>query len=195
LGSYKLQDLTRSTLIEFGKKRAKAGAGRATLAVDLSFNGTLLTHAAAVHGISVSPEEVKLARVALTRLGLVGRSNERDWRPTQPELDALNTYFEEKPRQLLPMHRIIQFAVATAMRLEEIFSITWDDLDMRSRMVIVRNRNNQRETTNVCPCSVLQALKLRKSSLSNASSHVAKGACSHTTTNLPEQLFTGLARC
>lgn len=63
LGSYKLQDLKRLTLIEYGKKRAKAGAGPSTLAIDLSFIGTLLTHAAAVHGIAVSPEEVKLARV------------------------------------------------------------------------------------------------------------------------------------
>lgn len=57
----------------------------------------------------------------------------------------LASYFEEKPRQLLPMHRIIQFAVATAMRLEEICSITWDDLDIHNRMVIVRNRKDPRK--------------------------------------------------
>jgi hypothetical protein len=49
---------------------------------------------------------------------MVGLSNERDWRPTQPELETLITYFEEKPRQLLPMQRIIRFAVATALQLE-----------------------------------------------------------------------------
>ena len=145
LGGYKLQDLTRSTLIEYGKKRAKAKAGPATLAIDLSFIGTMLTHAAAIHGITVSPEEVRLARVALTRLGLVGKSNERDRRPTQQELDDLILYFDEKPRQVIPMGRFIRFAVATALRLEEICKLTWEDVDVRNRMITVRNRKDPRK--------------------------------------------------
>ena len=145
IGSYRIEDLTRSALTEFGKKRAKAGAGPSTLAIDLSFIGTLLTHAAAIHGINAIPEEVKLARVALYRLGLVGRSKERDRRPTQRELDDLIRHFEEKPRQLIPMHRMIRFAVATAMRLEEICKITWDDMDAKNRIVVVRDRKDPRK--------------------------------------------------
>ena len=38
LGGYRLQEITRSVLIDYGKKRAKQGAGPATLAIDLSFN-------------------------------------------------------------------------------------------------------------------------------------------------------------
>jgi integrase len=145
IGSYRIEDLTRETLIEFGKKRAKAGAGPCTLAIDLSFIGTLLTHAAAVHGISVSTEQVKLARVALDRLGLVGKSQERDRRPTQVELDDLIGYFEAKPRQLIPLHRMIRFAVATAMRLEEICKITWDDVNAKTRIVVIRDRKDPRK--------------------------------------------------
>ena len=85
-------------LIDHGKKRAKQGAGPATLAIDISFIGTLLTPAATVHGIAVSPEEVRLARVALKRLDLVGEPQERDRRPTQNGLDDLVEYFDEKPR-------------------------------------------------------------------------------------------------
>jgi hypothetical protein len=54
LGRVKLQDLTRERLIEFGRKRAKQGAGPPTLAIDFSFIRTILSHAAAVHGIEVS---------------------------------------------------------------------------------------------------------------------------------------------
>ena len=57
LGSVKLPALNRERLIEFGRKRAKQGAGPATLAIDLSFIRTIITHAAAVHGIEVSAEQ------------------------------------------------------------------------------------------------------------------------------------------
>ncbi len=102
----------------------KQGAGPATLAIDISFIGTLLTHAAFVHGIAISPEEVRLARVALKRLDLIGDPQERDRRPTQNERDDLIKYFDEKPRRLIPVGRLIRFAVATAMRQEEICTIT-----------------------------------------------------------------------
>ena len=145
LGSFKLLEMTRNALIDYGKKRAKQGAGPATLAIDISFIGTLLTHTAAVHGIAVSQEEARLARVALKRLDLVGDPQERGRRPTQTELDDLVKYFDEKPRQLIPVGRMIRFAVATAMRQEEICTITWDDVDIRNRMVTVHNRKDPRK--------------------------------------------------
>jgi hypothetical protein len=43
LGSVKLPALNRERLIEFGRKRAKEGAGPATLAIDLSFIRTIIT--------------------------------------------------------------------------------------------------------------------------------------------------------
>ncbi|GIQ76838.1 hypothetical protein [Bradyrhizobium sp. RD5-C2] len=106
LGPVKPPRLSRERLIEYGRMRAKEGAGPATLAVDMSFIRTVVTHAAAVHGIEVSAEEVRLARVALAYLGLVGKGDERDRRPTQDELDELIEYFEKKPRQVIPMGRI-----------------------------------------------------------------------------------------
>ena len=137
LGDTRIHDLKRSKLIEYGKRRAKEGAGPATLAIDFSFLGTLLTHSAAVHGIEVFPEEVKLARVALSRLAFVGKGVERDRRPTQDELTSLVVYFNHKPRQLIPMARIIRFAVATAMRQEEICKFEWTDVDIQKRLVTV----------------------------------------------------------
>ena len=89
LGGYRLREITRSALIDYGKKRAKAGAGPAALATDFSFIGTLLTHAAAVHGITAATEEVRLARVALIRLGLVGNPSERE-RKYPPKKDGNN---------------------------------------------------------------------------------------------------------
>ena len=145
LGSTKLPRLNRERLIEYGRKRAKEGAGPATLAIDMSFIRTVATHAAAVHGIEVSAEEVRLARVALKYLGLVGKSDERDRRPTQDELDELIDYFESNNRQVIPMGRIVRYAVATTMRQEEICRPDWPDVDMKKRILLIRDRKDPRE--------------------------------------------------
>jgi integrase len=144
LGRVNIQDLTRERLIEFGKKRAKQGAGPSTLAIDFSFIRTVLSHAAAVHGIEVSAEHVRLARIALKHLDLIGNGNERDRRPTLGELDELIEYTENNPRQFIPLGRIIRFAVATAMRQQEICRIEWSDVDMQKRTVKIRDRKDPR---------------------------------------------------
>jgi integrase len=144
LGSVKLPAINRERLIEFGGKRAKQGAGPATLSIDLSFIRTIITHAAAVHGIEVSAEEARLARVALSHLNLVGRSKERDRRPTQDELDELIEYFETNPRQFIPMGRIVRYAVATTLRQEEICKPEWPLVDMKKRLVVIQDRKDPR---------------------------------------------------
>ena len=145
LGKVGFDRLEREQLIDFGRLRAKEGAGPATLGSELSYINTVITHAAAVHGITASKEQVDLARVALRRLGLVGRSVERDRRPTQAELDAIIQHFEENERQLIPVGRIVRFAVATAMRQAEICRIRWSDVDERRRTVVVRDRKDPRK--------------------------------------------------
>ncbi|MCP4098043.1 MAG: site-specific integrase [Planctomycetaceae bacterium] len=143
LGAIRVSNLDRAQIIKYGKKRAKQGAGPVTLSVDLSYLRTILTHAAAVHGISVDTECVRLARTALSHLGLIGRSNERDRRPTEDEISALLSYFAERPT-IIPISRIMKFAIATAMRQEEICKIEWSDVDFKKRIVIVRDRKDPR---------------------------------------------------
>ncbi|WFU14335.1 site-specific integrase [Bradyrhizobium sp. CB3481] len=144
LGTVKLTHLNRERLIEFGRKRAKQGAGPATLAIDFAFIRTVVTHATAVHGIEVSAEEVRLARFAMKHLGLVGKSDERDRRPTQDEFDELIEYFESNRRQIIPMGRIVRYAVATTMRQEEICRPDWSDVDMKNRILVIRDRKDPR---------------------------------------------------
>lgn len=144
LGATRAKDLTRERLIEYGRKRFKDGAGPVTLAIDFSHIRTILTHAAAVHGVKVSAEEVRLARVALSRLGLIGKGNERDRRPTDDEIEALITHFESNPRQFIPMGRIVRFAIATATRQDELCRIEWTDVDLQRKLVTVRDRKDPR---------------------------------------------------
>src|SRR6266705_3532483 len=82
----------------------------------------------------------RLARIALKRLDLVGRGIERDRRPTQDEIDELIEYFETNPRQVVPMGRIVRYAIATTMRQEEICQPEWPDVDIKKRPVSLRDR-------------------------------------------------------
>lgn len=41
------------------------------------------------------------------------------------------------------MGRIVRFAVASAMRQEEICRIRWTDVDMTNRLVVVRDRKDR----------------------------------------------------
>ena len=88
-----------------------------------------------------------LARVALHRLGLVGKGRERDRRPTRQELDRIIEYADANPRQTIPLGRIIKFAVATAMRLDEICQLRLEDTDVDGRIAIVRDRKDPRQKT------------------------------------------------
>ena len=144
LGRLRLAELGRERRIQFGKERAREGAGPMTLGIDLGYIKTILSHAAAVHGVILTMEPIVLARIALSRLGLVGKGEERDRRPTQDELDRLIAAFEANSRQQIPVGRIIRFAVATAMRQDEISRIEWADFDPTGRMMLIRDRKDPR---------------------------------------------------
>lgn len=144
LGKCNMVALDRERLIRFGHERADQGAGPVTLGIDIGTIKLVLSHAAAVHGLPVRVEPVDLARIALKRLGLVGKGHERDRRPTQDEIDRLIAYFDANPRQTIPVARIIRFAIATAMRQEEICTIRWPDVDSRLRMLLIRDRKDPR---------------------------------------------------
>lgn len=144
LGQERLSGLTRERLITFGKARAKDGAGPVTLGIDIGYIRTILIHAAAVHGVDVPTEQVMLARVALRRLGLLGKGNERDRRPTQDELDRIIAYNNNNPRQTIPLGRLVKFAIATALRQDEICCLVWKDVDLSTCLAVVRNRKDPR---------------------------------------------------
>lgn len=145
IGALRLPHLTREHWVEFGRARAKAGAGPATLAIDLSFINTVYQHAAAVYGFEVPIEPLRLARIALCRLGLVGKSQERDRRPTEDEIKRLLAYFKLLPRTVIPMGRIMKFAIASCMRESEITRILVDDFDDKMPSQLIRQRKHPRD--------------------------------------------------
>lgn len=145
LGDVTLRDLSKQRLLTYCRHRVKNhGTGPATLAQDLIYLGGLLDTARANWDIPVDRQAVTDARAVLHRQGLVGRPVERDRRPTDEELERLHAFWTKptsRPRGA-PMWDITCFAIHTAMRLSEITSLQWGDLNEDDRTIFIRDRKH-----------------------------------------------------
>jgi len=143
IGERPLSEVNIDLLVDYARKR---GAGPVTWGMEFGYLGKILRVARAVWGLPIQGDPTNEARTALAMLGMAGRSRERTRRSTQEELDQLCEYFlSKRPHQIIPMWDIIPFAVATAMRLGEIVSLRWDDIDEKNKTVIIRDRKDPQE--------------------------------------------------
>jgi integrase len=75
----------------------------------------------------------------------VRKGDERDRRPTHNEIDLIISAVGTNIQQQIPVGRIIRFAVATAMRQEEICRVEWSDFDSKSGMLLIRDHKDPRK--------------------------------------------------
>ena len=129
----------------------------------------------------------------LLGVGLLGKGDERDRRPTQDELDRIILALETNVRQQISVGRIIRFAVATAMRQDEIARVEWRDFDASGRtpsFEIGRIPERKREMTSEFLCWTYQAMTHAGSFRSkDGSQMLAKAAFFLTTDDPSEQRF------
>ena len=139
LGRLRIPELDRGWLIQFGKERASEGAGPVTVGIDLGYIKTILSHAAAVHGVVLSIEPIVLARIALGRPGLVGRGNERDRRPTHVWSQVSSS---------IPIRKFQSGGSSASLSDRDasgrISRIEWADFDPQKKMLLVRDRKDPR---------------------------------------------------
>lgn len=143
VGHVRMRDLSADDVLRFARARRAAGAGPVTIGADLSYLGTILRTARALWRLQVSDAPIREAREALRMVGMVGKSRARTRRPTPEETAMLCAYWRANPRLGTPLADIWEFAIASGMRLSEICSIRWADLD--GRIVLVRNRKDPRQ--------------------------------------------------
>ncbi len=142
MGDEALVAITKDRLVRYAKTR---GCGPVTWSAELSYLGSILRVARAVWNLPVAGDPVGDARAALSMLGYRTKSKERERRPTAEELTRIVAYFATKPRQQIPMDKIIPFAVATAMRASEITRLRWADVNELARTVVIRDRKDPQE--------------------------------------------------
>jgi integrase len=142
LGDVPLEKLTSQTFADWARKRDLDGLAGSTIYQYLVFASKAL-QAAKIWHYDVDANAAKDARAELVELGWKMTGNERTRRPTQGELDQLYEYWRTRNTPaVVPMEDVTRFAIATALRLGEIVSLRWDDLNEAERLVAVRERKH-----------------------------------------------------
>lgn len=145
LGTTPLKRLNSIHMRDFIDTRLKAGAGGVTIAADLSFFGAILKWGKHSRRMDLPTDLARDARRDLAARKVSTRSKEREREPTTAEIEQLYTYWRSNARQVIPMATLCTFALATAMRQDEICSILIEDVDADKRTVIIRDRKDPRK--------------------------------------------------
>lgn len=145
LGKVRLSALSALAFRDFVDRRVAAGAGGVTIAGDLSTLSAVLKWGRHARRLDLPVQLALDARRDLPYRGLRTRSNERDREPSNAELARLYAHWDANTRQRIDMVTLCRFALATAMRQDEICRIQIDDVDVIGRTVVIRDRKDPRE--------------------------------------------------
>jgi integrase len=144
LGKTRLGALSAQSFQDFVDRRAKQGAGGVTIAGDLSTVSGVLKWGLHARKLDLPVSLPLEARASLQYRGLKTRSTKRDREPTDAELARLYAHWDNE-RQRIPMERICRFALASAMRQDEICRFAIEDTDQIARTTVIRDRKDPRE--------------------------------------------------
>jgi integrase len=142
ISDMKCSQIDSATIVDFAKAIPAASSTRQNY---LSHLGAVFAVAQPAWRYPLDQKAIKDAAVVLRKLGIVGKSKERERRPTLEELDRLMTHFETVERRRpnsTPMTKIVGFAIFSTRRQEEITLIAWADYDQEARRVLVRDMKN-----------------------------------------------------
>jgi len=144
-----ITELTSQQIIEHGVMRRSSGIKPATINQDIVWLGIILKTAVAAWKMPVNLSEFEAAKLLLRSKGLIGKSKSRDRRPAPAEIERLRAYFQRsqriRPSAIIPMEDIMDFAIASSRRREEITRLLWSDLDEKASTCWVRDAKHPRQ--------------------------------------------------
>ncbi|MDR7220378.1 tyrosine-type recombinase/integrase [Aminobacter aminovorans] len=148
LAKRRCSQIGSAEIVEFAQEKLATGVEPQTVGNYLSHLGSIFSIARPAWKYPLDPQAMSDAWIVLKKLGTVRKSRERDQRPTIEQLEALLTHFGERQtrrRTVVPMQKIVIFAIFSTRRQEEIIRIKWDDLDVPGKRVLVRDMKNPGE--------------------------------------------------
>jgi len=141
--------ITSADLVAFARTVPGSPANRYSY---LSRLASIFAIARPAWGYPLDQQAMKDAMIVAKRLGIIDKGNERDRRPTIDELDKLLAHFamiENRRKGVMPMTKIVPFAIFSARRQEEITTLQWADFDKNRIMVRNMKHPNEKAGNNV----------------------------------------------
>lgn len=141
IGDVQAVDISSRHVVKFAQELSRTVKPQ-TVGNYLSHLGAVLRLARPVWGIDIDPAVMRDAFVAAKDMGLTAKSEKRERRPTLDELDKLMTFFGERRargRDIVPMQKIIAYAIYSTRRQEEIVRPTWANLDAAHKRLLIKD--------------------------------------------------------
>ncbi|MCX8727011.1 tyrosine-type recombinase/integrase [Gilliamella sp. B2838] len=148
IANIKLADLKTHHIIEHCRSRIESGTQPATVSHDVSYIKSVLEAARPVYGINIDDTVVKDARPLLIQMNLIGKSQRRTRRPINDELEQLINKLKKRQshkNSKIPFVDILNFSILSCMRISEVCSLRWDDINYEQKAILVRNRKDPRK--------------------------------------------------
>jgi integrase len=144
-GNVAVRQLTSFHMQQWVDHRRREGVSGATIARNLGMISSMLRWAKFIKHIDIDEDLARNARRALaaSRVSVTGR--ERDRLPSAAEIARLRTHFREEARTSVPMETLMDFAIASAMRVGEICAITFEDVRWDEMSVMIRDRKDPKQ--------------------------------------------------
>lgn len=135
IAELRCSEIGSADLVAFAQSLTSAPSTRQNY---LSHLGAVFAVAKPMWGYPLKQQAIKDAFTVTGKMGITGKSRQRDRRPTLDELDRLMVHFgkvKASRPSTLPMQKIIVFALFSTRRQEEITLITWPDYD-KTRVLV-----------------------------------------------------------
>lgn len=148
LASILSNELKSSDLISHCKMRRASGAGGATIYHDIAYLRSVMKSALPVFDVTANWKIFEESVPILIEMKLICKSQKRTRRPTEDELEKLIvglTERQEKQGSNIPFVDILNFSILTCMRIGEVCSIKWEDINEEHKTIIVRDRKDPRK--------------------------------------------------
>ena len=145
-----LSELNYKRLAEFCATRLDVdGVKPATVMVDIMHLSGAITTGTIEDRVAIKlRQDCSTWIKGLRRAGLIGNPEDRDRRPTEDELNELLIHTKHnRALRRIAYHDLIEFAVESSMRLDEICSLEWRDFKPTEGTVLVRLRKHPKEKT------------------------------------------------
>ena len=141
----KVEDLARPDFIAYVEARRAAGAGPATAGNDIIWLRSVFKAAAAVLGTPVPVAALDEAAEYLRSARVVAKSRSRDRRLAADEEKRILEHLAKRDRRgEIPMVDVVQFALLTCRRQEEITRLQWADLAKEKSIALLRDAKHPR---------------------------------------------------